>query len=816
MASAEPTYQQPTYQQPTCEDYHSDDSVPFTGRKSPNAANVSTKRSHPSDLDKEKPPAQERMHPNIDLRSDSGYSSYTTATFGSADSAPSATSQHSPPVAPAKTQPVPSQSPAPKTRRPTVSADTRQNSSNSASRPNPLSRTASTSSRPSAGQRRPTITQERNRDRRESKAGECKDPNCTECEPTARPQRRPRELPGPSASARDVTYPSADQRSMRSDPADYTSPPSPTYHRPSVYMRGPTIVEPAPTRRRTSSSARQRPMSYSGEPGSQYPWGSAMPAPYPSPPQDRGPPPSASAYRSIPPYPQMPFMAPHPQTPGYYPPQQPYNQTSPPYEIPSRPALNTRLSSNYGTHNTRNGPAPIITQQPRDPKYSARYPQQPQSATQARFPAPLQLQGEAYKSSDTESSSEEEDQQELDPRDPRHARALMPPPKMKRSKSKKRPSALRAKTTQVVDIDRADRQMDPPERPARERASSRTDNPLSRRMSVGRPAVQRQTQSAYDTPRARVVVNQSAKASRRQSTQVYDKVYEQYAKARALEDAQLRAREEAAARAREEAEARAHQEAQKAQAKAMEERYQAELKRERRNSRVVHAPVPYEDSSSEEESEEEEPTPAPLRRRRPTDVGKSKPRVAETKTKRIESAAEDYISAQRGSRHDYADKIHKVAKRASQMPSGPSHSGSSGSDKQSQSNRTAVTSNGSNEIRLRVDASAPLSLSFNGDMEGRTLQLVPVGDGKADIVISGGQGEGTAYHGSERGSVRGNNRKSFIGSQARRDAEEMTERSSSSRRSRRDGREVRQSREIRDDWDSRGPPVIRRHTEYHA
>lgn len=41
------------------------------------------------------------------------------------------------------------------------------------------------------------------------------------------------------------------------------------------------------------------------------------------------------------------------------------------------------------------------------------------------------------------------------------------------------------------------------------------------------------------------------------------------------------------------------------------------------------------------------------------------------------------------------------------------------------------------EIRLRVDASAPLSLSFNGDMEGRTLQINPAEDGLADIIISG-------------------------------------------------------------------------------
>ncbi|CAN9298302.1 unnamed protein product [Alternaria alternata] len=41
------------------------------------------------------------------------------------------------------------------------------------------------------------------------------------------------------------------------------------------------------------------------------------------------------------------------------------------------------------------------------------------------------------------------------------------------------------------------------------------------------------------------------------------------------------------------------------------------------------------------------------------------------------------------------------------------------------------------EIRLRVDANAPLSLQFNGDMEGRTMRLIPGEDGMAELVISG-------------------------------------------------------------------------------
>jgi hypothetical protein len=107
-----------------------------------------------------------------------------------------------------------------------------------------------------------------------------------------------------------------------------------------------------------------------------------------------------------------------------------------------------------------------------------------------------------------------------------------------------------------------------------------------------------------------------------------------------------------------------------------------------------------------------------------------------------------------------------------------------------------MTSNENNEIRLRVDASAPLSLSFNGDMEGRTLRMIPAENGMADIVIGSRNGDST-YQGSERGSVAGD-RRSLVPSQAWRQAEEMTDRSVRSNRSRRDDRSVREPRDERD------------------
>ncbi|CAN9248391.1 unnamed protein product [Alternaria alternata] len=95
---------------------------------------------------------------------------------------------------------------------------------------------------------------------------------------------------------------------------------------------------------------------------------------------------------------------------------------------------------------------------------------------------------------------------------------------------------------------------------------------------------------------------------------------------------------------------------------------------------------------------------------------------------------------------------------------------------------TAVTSNGNNEIRLRVDANAPLSLQFNGDMEGRTMRLIPGEDGMAELVISGNPDGG-----SEKGSNAGD-RKALV---TRRQAEEMNEGSIRSHRSRRESRVVR-------------------------
>ncbi|OAL43834.1 hypothetical protein IQ07DRAFT_616009 [Pyrenochaeta sp. DS3sAY3a] len=602
-------------------------------------------------------------------------------------------------------------------------------------------------------------------------------------------------------------------------------------------MQGPAVVQPAPPRRRSSSTTRPRPMSYSGDPGAQY-WASGMGPPYQSP-LDRGPgpPPSASAYRNMQQYQQLPHMPPYmgPQT-GYYPPQYP-NQTSAAFDMP-RPDMPSRNSSYYGT---RNQPPPLITQDLREkPVHSARYPQ-----TKAP-PQQLQLHDEPYESSGSECSSDEDYDQS------RNSRALVTQSqsKPKRSKSqRRRPRLPHASTTTAVDRLAERRQSIVVPDPPKDRGRSSRTKTTTRGISASRPAAPPREIKSYESPTARVFVN-STKERRRQSTQVYDKMYEQYAQARAIEErlAKAKALEEAAhARAEEERRAKAELRAQKEQQRAQEEQQRAkeeyvaremarlrleqqyeaaqraeqrieqraeeraEQKRQQKRASKVyyHQPVVFDDYGQEEEEEIEEP-PMPLRsgRRRPTDVEGRRPRERDIETKSKTTAAEDYISAQRGSQSTYADQSYKVAKRASRIPSGPSESGSSRDEKQSLSARTVAT-NANNEIRLRVDASAPLSLSFNGDMEGRTLQLLPAENGMADIVIGNARGGEDTYHTSERSSIMGNNRRPLIASQARRDAEEMTERSSRSSRSRRENRE----REIRDDRE--GPrQVLRRRTDY--
>jgi hypothetical protein len=61
-------------------------------------------------------------------------------------------------------------------------------------------------------------------------------------------------------------------------------------------------------------------------------------------------------------------------------------------------------------------------------------------------------------------------------------------------------------------------------------------------------------------------------------------------------------------------------------------------------------------------------------------------------------------------------------------------------DSENESERDA-----SGEIRLRIDASAPLSLSFNNEMEGRNIQINPAEDDTAELVIPSPRGIKNTY-----------------------------------------------------------------------
>lgn len=777
--------------QPTVEEYNSDESdghvlsANFPRKASPAAqANVSTKRS--KDLQTDKAPASnDTAHTKpADVRSDSGYSSYTAASKSSADSA----QRHpSPPPAPPKV----ASSPAPK-RRPTVS-DPRHQSTKSSPRPK-VSRTASVSSkqRPSTT-RRPTITREP-----DMAQEECRDPNCTSCGPNVRPNRRSVAEPFPSASAQHFANLPSDQVSQRSDPNPYYNPPSPTYSRNPYSQQPGVFIQPSQphSRRRSSSTVRPRPQSYAGgDPNAGY-WAPQPNYGYPSPPQERGPPPAM--YQSMPyPYSQ--------QSGNYY--SGSANTSPPEYQ---RPGFSARGSSYTARGNLL---PPVITQaQDDNANYSARYGAQPPTPVEAQPRAPRQrrimppAQDPNEYSSSEESDSEYYDEEELR-RSRAPARALMPPPPLPekpRAKSKKRrPTLSHSSTTPVADLREHRKSFIVAERPKvqqprereRDRLPRQQTEPV-RRQSVSRPPLHREAQSEYATRQIHTIVNNS-RSNRRQSYQApardYEKLYhekayiqhEKAAKAAILQQRQLAL------------EAERHEallEAQRQQA--LEAQFREQQKRERRKSRVIEThgmPGQFLDD------EEEEQRPLRPRRKTESESRKGKERIPETS--RREMDAEEYINSTRGLRAPLADSLTKAAKRASRIPSGHSESGSSGSGGQSISQRTNKT-NG-NEIRLRVDASAPLALSFNGDMEGRTLQLLPAENGMTDVVI----GHRDETYQGEQDIVSQSNRRSIMGPPPRRGGEDLiSERSGRSSRSRRE----------REERDERGHVLRRvRQTNYH-
>jgi hypothetical protein len=742
------------YKSPYAEDYTSDDGqnnnnnngVPIdalTPDTSPGKSNIRTKRSHPEGVGNGTPTAK---GPNFDVKSDSGYSSQSVAGMSSADSAASATSQRSPPVVPAAPSPTPQRERGPRPTHQRQQSSQSAQSSQAASR-HPLTRRDSHASqqRP-APERRPTISRQqapapRRRDSRNVDDTICTKPGCN-CgadapEPRPRQSRRQSMLQTqPAESAPDVSRQrSYDTRSQVSDPANYY-PPSPVdggrssrgmYHG----QQGGPVIEPAMSRRLSVNQRPARPTSYHAGVGynMQQP---GMHTSYPSPPQDHGPPPSRSGYANMN-YPQPPMHSPYMQYPPL--PQGPpaaflqaqAMQPTRDSQRPPPPQARASQTLPYG-HPAQ---APMVQVERSDRTMpSARYHS---NAPPRRRPQGLEYREPEDHGSESESESEEEN---FEPERPQ-PRSSKRRPTLPHANTTPAPLALESRRPQAVIV--------PERRDTRDtRVRERTkDSRSNRRSSMSRPPLVPaiKSESAYDAPRARVIV-EGSRSSRRESLQAYDKTFTEH------------------------------------QRRTRQQEYN-EQPRTKRSSRIYDNVVAGHDYERDYHDDDDEPAPvarAPLRRRGTDAEPRRRPRPVEV---RQAADAEDYINARRGERDTLADQSYAIAKTRSSRTSGvPSEPGSSHSSR----------SDNNGEIRLRIGNDAPVTLSLNGDMEGRTLQLVPIENGMNELVISGNGRSAESTYRSERGSTRGERKAIMSASQSRREAEEMTERSLHSTRRRRETR----------------------------
>lgn len=420
--------EQANYVAPTYEGYDSDDRSMVSSSdkyKSSTTANVFAKRSRPSEAAQTKRsvlrrtpiPPTTRENPNFDIRSDSGYSSNAVTTSSSTHSALGAGADTSHITMVQSSSPVPE-----KTRR------------------------------QSTTQPRPSITQlPRHRQ------GDCVDPLCTECRPNSYIRRQ--QIVVPSRTPRNASMVN-DRRIVRPDPvAYYPSTHNPVNRREPTYRQGPVEVQPSLRRQSSYPTSRPRPTTYSDEPG-ELNCTPGMPPSSPGPSQDRGPPPSPSAYFTPAQLRQMP-PPPPPRSPRY---EQPYYFL---HYQQRRPDTMTRTLSNDGM---RYPPVPVATRE------------------RPNIFGHLQTGNKIFECSDTES---EEERYEY---------------------SRQRRSAI------------------PPPRPLSAHGYPEQRSNVAQRLPTG---------PTYQNPKARVYIN-SSKASRRQSNSVYDKMYEQYAQVKAMEEAYAR------------------------------------------------------------------------------------------------------------------------------------------------------------------------------------------------------------------------------------------------------------------------------------
>jgi len=347
------------------------------------------------------------------------------------------------------------------------------------------------------------------------------------------------------------------------------------------------------------------------------------------------------------------------------------------------------------------------------------------------YPPQRQIQYGEEEESESESESESEEEYEQPRRPVRRIKDSS-----ETTVPQRRPSMRHANTTPV--LDQAHRKPRPQtvvvERPSRREPERERALRAEHRKSISRPPVvpHIKSQSEYVTSRGQIIV-ESPRSDRR-SRQEYQMSFE--------------GRERASRR-----------------------EYNAEPRRQNRNSRVFESGRDFEREYDDDDDDDDDEIDvrAPLSRNRRGTNADYRPRGQQpvVEVTRKVNDAENYISADRGARETYADQTYDLARNRSS--GGPSEAGSSrskGSDK----------TNG--EIRLLFANDAPVTLRLNGEMEGRSIRVEPGEDGTNELVISGNRE--TAYR-SERGSVR---RAITSASQAGRDAEEMERSSQSSRRRR--------------------------------
>lgn len=542
----------------------------------------------------------------------------------------------------------------------------------------------------------------------------------------------------PAESAPDVSFPHHyDTRSQVSDPAQYPSSPR-EGRAPRMYQerQGGPVIQPAISRRLSVNQRPARPTSYHGDPN--YNWQHPGMPTHPGPPHEHGPPLSRSAYGNMH-YPQhqpqppmnSPYVSQYPP-PGQHPTAFHLAQQMQPARDQQRPPLQARASqtSAYGSYPVS---TPVVQVERSDRHMpSARY------HSNAPPPPLAQRRQIGYNNREeevSESESESETESEGEGYEPQY-----PTRRVRKGAPRRRPSLRHANTTPAPPVPEPRRPQTVviPER-RDPRVRDRADSRSTRRQSMSRPPLvpSIKSQSAYDTPQARVIV-EGSRSSRRESLTAYD---------RSVKEPRRTRRQE-----------------------------YNEPVQFKRSSRVYDNAIPvghdYERDYHDDDEEPEIPTRAPLRRRG-TDADRRRPRPVVKQT----ADAEDYINASRGERDTLADQSYAIAKKRSSRAS-PSEAGSSRSR----------GSDGNGEIRLLMPNDAPVTVKLNGEMEGRSIQVVPGENGQNELVISGNGRSGESTYRSERGSMRGERKAIMPSIQARREAEEMTERSSQSSRRRRETR----------------------------